>query len=60
LSAEATIASLSLATGGISVITGWLSLLGIPGAILFGLIIEETRGLSLEDAAREAAFRAER
>jgi len=56
LSAEATIATLSSATGGISVITGWLSLLGIPGAILFGMIIDETRGLSLETAAREAAF----
>jgi len=59
LSAEATIATFSAATGGISVMTGWLSLLGIPGALLFGLIIEETRGLSLETAAKEAAFHAE-
>ena len=56
LSAEATIATFAAATGGISVMTGWLSLLGIPGAILFGMIIDETRGLSLETAAREAAF----
>ena len=56
LSAESTIASLAAPAGGLSVITGWLSLLGIPGAILFGLVIEETRGLSLEAAAREAAF----
>ena len=56
LSAEATIATFAAATGGISVITGWLSLLGIPGAILFGIIIDETRGLPLETAAREAAF----
>jgi hypothetical protein len=40
--------------------TGWLSLLGIPGAILFGTIIDETRGLSLESAAKEAAFHADR
>ena len=56
LSAEATIATFATAAGGISIITGWLSLLGIPGAILFGMIIEETRGLSLETAAKEAAF----
>ena len=56
LSAEATIATFAAATGGISVMTGWLSLLGIPGAILFGMIIDETRGLPLEAAAKEAAF----
>ncbi len=56
LSAEATIASLAAATGGIPMITGWLSLLGIPGAILFGLVIDETRGLSLDAAAKEEAF----
>jgi len=60
LSAEATIATFSAAAGGISVITGWLSLLGIPGAILFGMMIDETRGLSLDAAAKEAAFHAQR
>ena len=59
LSAESAIARIAVATGGISVITGWLSLLGIPAALLFGLVIEETRGLSLDTAAREAAFRGE-
>jgi hypothetical protein len=39
--------------GGLSNIVGYLALLGIPSAILFGLFIEETRGLSLEVAARE-------
>jgi MFS family permease len=29
------------------------ALLGIPSAIIFGLFIDETRGLSLEEAARE-------
>jgi hypothetical protein len=60
LSAEATIATFAAAAGGISVMTGWLSLLGIPGAILFGMIIDETRGLSLDAAAKEAAFHADR
>jgi MFS transporter, SP family, major inositol transporter len=60
LSAEATIATFASAAGGISVMTGWLSLLGIPGAILFGMIIDETRGLSLDAAAKEAAFHADR
>jgi len=48
LTAERTIATFAGATGGVSVITGWLSLLGIPGAILFGMLIEETRGVSLD------------
>jgi MFS transporter, putative metabolite:H+ symporter len=60
VSAEATIATFAAAAGGISVMTGWLSLLGIPGAILFGMIIDETRGLSLDAAAKEAAFHADR
>ena len=60
LSAETTIATFAGAAGGISVMTGWLSLLGIPGAILFGMIIDETRGLSLDTAAKEAAFHADR
>lgn len=58
LAAETTIAFLARRMGGLSIVTGWLSLLGIPGAILFGLLIDETRGLSLEESAREDAFRA--
>jgi MFS family permease len=50
LAAESTIAALAAAMGGISIVTGWLSLLGIPGAILFGMVIDETRGLSLDAA----------
>ena len=56
LSAEATMAQLALPLGGLSVVAGWLALLAIPGAILFGVAIDETRGLSLEAAANEAAF----
>ena len=58
IGAESTIAHFASAAGGISVLTGWISLLGIPGAILFGLAIDETRGLSLDAASREAAFHA--
>jgi MFS family permease len=60
LSAEATIATFAAAAGGISVMTGWLSLVGIPGAILFGMMIDETRGLSLDIAAKETAFHSDR
>lgn len=56
LSAEATISSLANRMGGLSNVVGWLALLAIPGAVLFGLTIDETRGLSLEDSAREEAF----
>ena len=56
LAAESTIAALAGPTSGLSTLTGWLSLMGIPSAILFGLVIEETQGLSLEASAKEAAF----
>ena len=57
LTAESTISMLAKPFGGLSRVVGWLGLLGIPGAILFGLAIEETRGLSLEEAANEEKFR---
>ena len=56
LSAEAAISGLSKRMGGLSNVVGWLALLAIPGAVLFGLTIDETRGLSLEDSAHEEAF----
>jgi len=59
LAAEATISLLARHHGGIAGVTGWLSLLGIPAAIAIGLLIDETRGLPLEAAAKEAAFRAD-
>ena len=42
-------------SGGLSVVVGYLALLTIPSAVIFGMCIEETRGLSLEVAAREDA-----
>jgi MFS family permease len=60
LAAEVTIATLASRMGGLSMVTGWLSLLGIPAAMLFGVMIQETRGLSLDESASEDAFRASR
>ena len=57
LVAEATISILARDFGGIAGVTGWLSLLGVPAAIAFGLLIDETRGMSLEAAAKEEEFR---
>ena len=37
---------------------GALSIVGIPAAILFGPVIDETRGLPLEMSARESEFSA--
>jgi MFS family permease len=56
LSAESAISMLAKPMGGLSNVVGWLALLAIPGAVLFGLTIDETQGLSLEDAAHEEAF----
>ena len=56
LSAEVLIATLTKLVGSPSIIIGWLGLLAIPGAILFGLSINETRGLPLEASASEEAF----
>ncbi len=56
LSAETTISALAKPMGGLSNVVGWLGLLAIPGSILYGLTIDETQGLSLEEAAREEAF----
>ena len=39
--------------GGLSNVVGWISLLGIPSVIIWGLFIDETQGLSLEAASLE-------
>jgi len=54
VSTQGVIALLAQPLGGLSVVVGYLSLLAIPSAIIFFLCVEETRGLSLEAAAREA------
>jgi hypothetical protein len=53
VTAQATIALLAEPLGGLSVVVGYLGLLTIPSAIIFGCFIDETRGLSLEAAAGE-------
>ncbi len=53
VSSQAVIAVLAERLGGLSVVVGYLALLAIPGAIVFGLYIDETRGMSLEVAAHE-------
>jgi MFS family permease len=53
LAAQSAIALLAKPLGGLSNVVGCLATLATPSAILFGLFIEETRGLSLEVAAKE-------
>jgi hypothetical protein len=54
--AQSSIALLAGPLGGLSRVVGYLALLSLPGAFIFGLFIDETRGLSLEVAAREAGL----
>ena len=56
---NAAVALLANAMGGLSIVVGALSIVGIPAAILFGLMIDETRGLSLEMAAKEEQYTSE-
>ena len=51
--AQTTIALLAARMGGLSNVVGWLALLTIPCMLIWGLFIDETRGLSLEAAAQE-------
>ena len=56
---NAAVAVLANKMGGLSIVVGALSIVGIPAAILFGLMIDETRGLSLEMADKEDQFTSE-
>jgi MFS family permease len=51
--AQVLIAALIGPFGGLAHVIRYLALLGIPSALIFGLFIDETRGLTLEEAARE-------
>jgi len=53
---NAAVALLAHAMGGMSIVVGALSIVGIPAAILFGIMIDETRGMSLEMAGKEEEF----
>jgi putative MFS transporter len=52
IAAQVTIAVLARRAG-LSIVVGWIALLTIPCVIIWGLYIDETRGLTLEAAARE-------
>ena len=51
--AQVLIAALIGPFGGLAHVIRYLALLGIPSAVIFGLFIDETRGLTLEQAALE-------
>jgi MFS family permease len=53
---NAAVAVLANAMGGLSIVVGALSIVGIPAAVLFGLMIDETQGMSLEMAGKEEEF----
>ena len=53
--AQGAIALLAQPLGGLSVVVGYLALLTIPSACIFGMFVDETRGLTLEVAASEVA-----
>lgn len=55
--AQAAIAALAGPMAGIPAVVGWLGLLGLPVAMLFMLLVEETRGMPLATAAREDEWR---
>ncbi|HZO82754.1 MAG TPA: MFS transporter [Candidatus Binataceae bacterium] len=54
--AQVLIAALIAPLGGLTRVVGYFALLGFPSAALFGLFIDETRGLPLEVAAKEAEW----
>jgi MFS family permease len=54
IAAQASISILAKSLGGLSNVVGWLALLTIPSVLIWGFFIDETRGLSLEAAARES------
>jgi MFS family permease len=53
IGSQVTIATLAGPLGGLSVVVGYLALLEIPAAIIWAIFIDETRGMTLEAAARE-------
>lgn len=53
---NAAVAILATRMGGLSIVVGALSIVGIPAAILFGMVIDETRGMTLEMASKESEF----
>jgi len=54
--AQGMIAALIGPLGGLTKVIRYMALLGIPSAAIFGMFIDETRGLPLEVAAKEEAW----
>ncbi len=54
LISHSSIALLAGPLGGLSQVVGYLALCGLPGAVLWALFIDETRGMTLEAAAGES------
>src|SRR5205807_1319127 len=57
LGAETTISALAARLGSLSIVVGYLAMLAVPSSILFGILIDETQGMSLDEASKEDAFR---
>jgi MFS family permease len=53
IASQMTIATLARPLGGLSVVVGYLALLEISAAIIWAIFMDETRGMTLEAAARE-------
>jgi hypothetical protein len=53
LAAHSSVALLAGPLSGLSVVVGYLALFGLPGALLYAIFIDETRGMTLEAASRE-------
>jgi MFS family permease len=56
--AQALIAALTGPLGGLENVIRYLALLGFPSAVVFGLFVDETRGLRMEVAGKEAQWAA--
>jgi hypothetical protein len=54
--AQALIAVMIGPLGGLLHVIRYFAFLGIPSALIFAMFIDETRGLSLEEAAKEDAW----
>ena len=54
LTSHTTVSLLAGPLGGLSVVVGYLALVGLPGAVLYAVFIDETRGMTLEAASADA------
>ncbi len=54
--AQVVIAALIAPLGGLENVIRYFALLGIPSAILFGMFIDETRGMKLAQSSKEAEW----